>query len=169
MIGLGYVGLPLAVAFAETGFAVTGIDIDVDRVARLSRNESPVADVSANQIAGVQTTGHLRLQASYDDIGRADAIIICVPTPCTKNKQPDTSSIQAATRGIAQHLRPGQLIILRSTSYPGTTEESSSCRCSRAADSSWDGTCTSPSSRSASIRAQRLHDAQHSRHRRRDR
>jgi UDP-N-acetyl-D-glucosamine dehydrogenase len=123
VIGLGYVGLPLAVAFAETGFTVTGVDIDVDRVARLSRNESPVADVPANQIAGVQATGHLRLQASYDDLGRADAIIICVPTPCTKNKQPDTSSILAATRGIAQHLRPGQLIILRSTSYPGTTEE----------------------------------------------
>src|SRR5687767_457832 len=85
IIGLGYVGLPLAVAFAETGFTVTGIDINVDRIARLSRNESPVADVSANQIAGVQATGHLRLHASYDDLGRADAIIICVPTPCTKN------------------------------------------------------------------------------------
>jgi UDP-N-acetyl-D-glucosamine dehydrogenase len=123
VIGLGYVGLPLAVAFAEAGFAVTGVDIDVDRIARLSRNESPVADVPATEIAGVRATGHLALRSSYDDMGRADAIIICVPTPCTKNKQPDTSSIASATRGIAQHLRPGQLIILRSTSYPGTTEE----------------------------------------------
>ncbi|MBI3910886.1 MAG: nucleotide sugar dehydrogenase, partial [Armatimonadetes bacterium] len=71
----------------------------------------------------VRASGRLRVEASYDNLGRADALLICVPTPCTRNKQPDTSSIATAARGVAQHLRPGQLILLRSTSYPGTTEE----------------------------------------------
>ncbi len=123
VIGLGYVGLPLAVAFAREGFRVTGVDIDPSRVETLEGDDSPVADVPAAEIAAVRASGHLKVEASYDSLARAEAIFICVPTPCTRNKQPDTSSIVAAARGVADHLRPGQLVILRSTSYPGTTEE----------------------------------------------
>ncbi len=123
IIGLGYVGLPLAVAFAQEGFRVLGIDIDSARVENLLRNRSPVGDVPATEIAEARASGHLKFESTYHGLPRADVIIICVPTPCTRNKQPDTTSIAGAARGIAQHLRPGQLIILRSTSYPGTTED----------------------------------------------
>ncbi len=123
VIGLGYVGLPLAVAYAQLGFRVLGIDINPALVDGLSRNQSPVGDVPASEIAAARAAGHLVVDATYDSLSQADAIIICVPTPCTPNKQPDTSSIVDAARGIARHLRPGQLVILRSTSYPGTTQE----------------------------------------------
>lgn len=123
IIGLGYIGLPLAVAFAQEGFRVLGIDIDSARVEELTRHQTTVDDVPASEIATALTSHHLKFESTYHGLPRADVIIICVPTPCTRNKQPDTSSIAGATRGIAQHLRPGQLIILRSTSYPGTTEE----------------------------------------------
>lgn len=123
VIGLGYVGLPLAVAFAQEGFRVLGIDVDTARIDGLQRNQSPVGDVAAADIAAVQAAGRFRVDASYQGLAHADVIFICVPTPCTPNKQPDTSSIANASRGIAEHLRPGQLVILRSTSYPGTTEE----------------------------------------------
>jgi len=123
IIGLGYVGLPLAMAFAQDGFRVLGIDIDSARVDNLLHDRSPVADVAGKEIAAARTSGLLKFESTYHGLPRADVIIICVPTPCTRNKQPDTSSIAGAARGIAQHLRPGQLVILRSTSYPGTTEE----------------------------------------------
>jgi UDP-N-acetyl-D-glucosamine dehydrogenase len=123
IIGLGYVGLPLAVAFAQSGFRVMGIDIDATRVETLLKNHSPVGDVPAAEIEKARAAGTLTLEASYDGLPTADVIIICVPTPCTRNKQPDTSSIASAAEGIARRLRPGQLVILRSTSYPGTTEE----------------------------------------------
>lgn len=123
VIGLGYVGLPLAVAYAQAGFSVTGVDIDASRVEVLSHGQSPVGDVPATEVAATRASGHLGVEASYDGLSRADVIFICVPTPCTRNKQPDTSSIVAAARGVADQLRPGQLVILRSTSYPGTTEE----------------------------------------------
>jgi UDP-N-acetyl-D-glucosamine dehydrogenase len=123
VIGLGYVGLPLAVAYARAGFQVLGVDIDTSRVEMLARRASPIGDVPAAELASVVASGHLKSDASYAGLSRADVVFICVPTPCTRNKQPDTSSIAAAARGIAQQLRPGQLIVLRSTSYPGTTEE----------------------------------------------
>lgn len=123
IIGLGYVGLPLAIAFAQDGFRVLGIDIDSARVDALLRNQSPVGDVPPAEIAAARASGHLKFESTYHGLPRADVVVICVPTPCTRNKQPDTTSIAGAARGIAQHLRPGQLIILRSTSYPGTTEE----------------------------------------------
>ncbi len=123
VIGLGYVGLPLAVAYAQAGFPVLGVDVDPARVDMLSRNESPVGDVPSAQIASARASGCLEVEARYDGLGRADAIFVCVPTPYTRNKQPDTSSIAAAAHGIARQLRAGQLVILRSTSYPGTTQE----------------------------------------------
>lgn len=123
VIGLGYVGLPLAVAYARLGFRVLGVDVDPGRIETLRANRSPISDVPAAQVAEARASGRLAVDASYDDLGQADAIFICVPTPYTRNKQPDTSNIAAAARGIAQHLRPGHLVILRSTSYPGTTQE----------------------------------------------
>lgn len=123
VIGLGYVGLPIAVAYARLGFRVVGIDIDESRVDTLARSHSPLGEVSSADVAAVRASGHLAVDASYDSLGRADAIFICVPTPCTRNKEPDTGNIESAARGIAAHLRAGQLIVLRSTSYPGTTEE----------------------------------------------
>jgi UDP-N-acetyl-D-glucosamine dehydrogenase len=123
VIGLGYVGLPLAVAYARVGFRVLGIDLDEARVAMLARGESPIGDVPSGEIGAVLESDHLRVETSFDGLARADAIFICVPTPCTRNKQPDTSMIAAAGRAIARHLRPGHLVVLRSTSYPGTTQE----------------------------------------------
>jgi UDP-N-acetyl-D-glucosamine dehydrogenase len=123
IIGLGYVGLPLAVAYAQAGFRVQGIDIDPERVEALNKGVSPVGDVPSATVAAVRKSGLFEAHAVYGAVGQADAIFICVPTPYTRNKQPDTSSIAAAAKGIAQHLRTGQVIILRSTSYPGTTEE----------------------------------------------
>ncbi len=123
VIGLGYVGLPLAVAYAKVGLRVLGIDVDATRIDTLARSQTPLADIPAADIAEVRASGYLQVEASYDGLARSDVVFICVPTPCTQNKQPDTSIIAAAARGVAQHLRPGQLVILRSTSYPGTTSE----------------------------------------------
>jgi len=123
VIGLGYVGLPLALSFAQDGFDVLGIDVDSARVEGLLRGHSPVGDVSSADLVTARESGHLKFESTYHGLPRADVSIICVPTPCTRNRQPDVSMIAGAARGIAQHLRPGQLIILRSTSYPGTTGE----------------------------------------------
>src|SRR3972149_7006382 len=104
VIGLGYVGLPLAVAFAKAGFHVVGIDIDSSRVGALEHG-SPIADVSTADLLEVKASGHLRVEDSYDGLQAADTVFLCVPTPCTPNKQPDTSSIAAAARGVSQHIR----------------------------------------------------------------
>jgi UDP-N-acetyl-D-glucosamine dehydrogenase len=123
VIGLGYVGLPLAVAYARRGFRVTGVDVDRKKVAAVKAGRSYVKDVPAGEVAEAVKVGRLRASSSYAPLAEADVIFICVPTPCTRNKEPDTSRIAAAGRGILRYLRRGQLIILRSTSYPGTTEE----------------------------------------------
>lgn len=123
VIGLGYVGLPLAVAHARRGFPVVGIDTDGRKVAEVNAGRSFIRDVPSAEVAEAVQVGRLSAASSYATLRGADVIFVCVPTPCTKNKEPDTSSIEAAARGIARTLQPGQLIILRSTSYPGTTEE----------------------------------------------
>jgi len=123
IVGLGYVGLPLAVAHARRGFRVTGIDVDRTKVAAVNAGRSYVKDVPSDEVAGMVRVGRLKASSSYAAVARADVIFVCVPTPCTRNKEPDTSRIAAASRGIRRHLRRGQLVILRSTSYPGTTEE----------------------------------------------
>ncbi|MDQ7858943.1 MAG: nucleotide sugar dehydrogenase [Armatimonadota bacterium] len=123
VIGLGYVGLPLAVAYADAGFRVLGVDVDAARVEALRRGRSPIRDVPSPRIAAAQAAGRFRPAATGEALGEADAIFICVPTPYTRNKQPDTSNIASAARAIAERLRPGQLVVLRSTSYPGTTQE----------------------------------------------
>jgi UDP-N-acetyl-D-glucosamine dehydrogenase len=123
IIGLGYVGLPLAVAFGKTGFSVLGVDVDRERVARLKAGESPVEDVGSDDLATLVAAGRLSITTETGALTTADAIIICVPTPLGKSREPDISHIVAATDAVATVLRPGQLVVLESTTYPGTTEE----------------------------------------------
>ncbi len=124
VLGLGYVGLPLAVEFAEAGFHVTGVDPDRAKIAALNAGSSYVPDVAGKRVAAQVARGCLCAVTGYDEIETApDVAFICVPTPYTGAKVPDLSYIEAATAAIAARLRPGQLIILESTTYPGTTEE----------------------------------------------
>lgn len=124
IVGLGYVGLPLAVAFAKEGFTVVGVDLDARKVTALQRGESYVEDVPASAIAALVDKGLFSASADYATLADVDAISICVPTPLRKTKDPDISYIVDATECIATHMPAGgQLIILESTTYPGTTEE----------------------------------------------
>ncbi len=123
VIGLGYVGLPLAVAFGKCGFSVIGVDTDAERVFRLNAGESPVEDVGSDDLATLVASGRLSITTDTSTLGGADAIIICVPTPLGKSREPDISHIVAAADAVATILRPGQLVVLESTTYPGTTEE----------------------------------------------
>jgi UDP-N-acetyl-D-glucosamine dehydrogenase len=123
IIGLGYVGLPLAVTFGKSGFKVFGIDIDRRRVEKLRKGESYILDVPAPDIAAVKRSRSLTVTTDFSVIKRCDAIIICVPTPLYKTREPDVSYIVSAVRSIKKHMKRGQIIILESTTYPGTTEE----------------------------------------------
>lgn len=124
IIGLGYVGLPLATEFAEAGFAVIGVDLDQRKVDLLNEGRSYIGDLPSARLALLAASGTLRATARYAEIDPApDAVFICVPTPYTDLKVPDVSYITAAAETIATRLRPGQLIVLESTTYPGTTEE----------------------------------------------
>ncbi|MCM2254819.1 MAG: nucleotide sugar dehydrogenase [Vicinamibacteria bacterium] len=122
-IGLGYVGLPLAVEFASAGLTVRGFDILEDKVAAINRGESYVKDVPAARVAEHVAAGRLSASSDFAGLAECDAIIICVPTPLSKTKDPDLQMVVDASEAIAQHQRPGQLIVLESTTYPGTTEE----------------------------------------------
>jgi UDP-N-acetyl-D-glucosamine dehydrogenase len=123
VIGLGYVGLSLAVEFAKSGLQVTGIEIDADKVARLRAGDSYVQDVKPYEVKGLIADGKLLVVDDYDVLSQLDAVSICVPTPLSKTKDPDISYIATATKEIVSHLHPGQLIVLESTTYPGTTDE----------------------------------------------
>jgi len=123
IIGLGYVGLPLAVAFAESGATVLGVDLDARRVASVTAGRSYVEDVPGEQLARLVARGRLRGTPDVTVLAEADAIVICVPTPLGKSKEPDISFIVAAADSVAAILRRGQLVVLESTTYPGTTQE----------------------------------------------
>jgi UDP-N-acetyl-D-glucosamine dehydrogenase len=123
VIGLGYVGLPLAVAFAESGAAVVGVDLDGDRVASIRKGQSFIEDVPTETLARLVQAGRLRATNDIAALRNADAIVICVPTPLGKSKEPDISFIVSAADAIAGILRRGQLVVLESTTYPGTTQE----------------------------------------------
>lgn len=123
VIGLGYAGLPLAVEIALAGFAVVGVDTDSDSVAEINSGHSRVPDVDARLLADLVRSSQLRATSEYSDLASCDAISICVPTPLRKTKDPDLTYVLEATRALAAHLRPGMLVILESTTYPGTTEE----------------------------------------------
>ncbi|HVB22708.1 MAG TPA: nucleotide sugar dehydrogenase [Ktedonobacteraceae bacterium] len=122
VIGLGYVGLPLAVAFAQAGFQVIGFDVDSERVTALNKGISPIQDVSSWTLQQVvQTT--FQATSDFSRLAEVDTVSICVPTPLQKTKEPDISYVVNATKHIANNLHPGQLVVLESTTYPGTTEE----------------------------------------------
>ncbi|MGH2538312.1 MAG: nucleotide sugar dehydrogenase [Candidatus Promineifilaceae bacterium] len=123
VVGLGYVGLPLAVAFAEAGFEVVGVDVDPNKVAALNSCKSYVEDVPDTQVGSLVASGRLRASTNYADLQHADAISICVPTPLRKTRDPDISFIMDAADNIARNSGRGRLIVLESTTYPGTTEE----------------------------------------------
>ncbi len=150
IIGLGYVGLPLAVSFAEVGFPVVGIDVDEEKVDAINRGASYVQDVTSKRLTALlgrrftqidtekevrrqgegetrrvvmPLPGHLVATADYDVLDRCDAAIICVPTPLNKTRDPDVRYLIAAGEAVAAHLHPGMLVVLESTTYPGTTEE----------------------------------------------
>ena len=123
VIGLGYVGLSLIVAIAEAGFRVTGIDINPEKIERLKRGISDVPDVPDTILGPLIASGQIQVTTDYRVLSELDTINICVPTPLNENKTPDMQFITAAVEQIAQHLHSEQLIILESTTYPGTTEE----------------------------------------------
>ena len=123
VVGMGYVGLPLAVEFARGGFEVCGIDLSRRVVDGIRAGKSHVEDVPSEVVAPLVKKRRLRVQASYRGCGKFDAILICVPTPLRKTKDPDISYIVSAVDQIVKELRPGQLVVLESTTYPGTTEE----------------------------------------------
>ncbi|MDQ7030312.1 MAG: nucleotide sugar dehydrogenase [Ardenticatenia bacterium] len=124
VVGLGYVGLPLAVAFAREGFPTIGLDVDVARVEAVNRGDSYVEDIPSTLLAEVvSSSGHLHATTDYSALDRADAVLICVPTPLSKTKDPDVSYILAAGQAIGRRLHAGMLVVLESTTYPGTTED----------------------------------------------
>lgn len=123
VIGVGYVGLPLALAYADQGFTVIGIDIDESKTAMLTAGQSYLDDVPSGTLAHEVRAGRFAATADAGVLQSVDVAFICVPTPCTRNKEPDTSQIESAAESIARNLRPDTVIVLRSTSYPGTTEE----------------------------------------------
>jgi UDP-N-acetyl-D-glucosamine dehydrogenase len=123
IVGLGYVGLPLALAFTEAGFSVTGIDSDSSRVNKIIRGQSYLLDIESSRLKKEVASGRLKVASIPSSLRRVDIIIICVPTPLTATKEPDLTYIVAATNDIARYLRLGHLIILESTTYPGTTRE----------------------------------------------
>jgi UDP-N-acetyl-D-glucosamine dehydrogenase len=123
VVGLGYVGLPLAVEFARAGFTTTGIDLDQRKIDAVNQGTSYIPDVETAEVARLVSAGTLRATTNFEVVAELDTINICVPTPLRKTKDPDMSYIVSAVEKIAQHLHPGMLIILESTTYPGTTEE----------------------------------------------
>ena len=134
IVGLGYVGLPLAVAFAEHGFPVIGIDVDARKVTSLNHGESYVQDIPSERLAaivaggnpaadGAPAAGTFRATTDYAALVHCDAAIICVPTPLNKTRDPDVRFVIAAGESVAQYIRPGMLVALESTTYPGTTED----------------------------------------------
>ncbi len=121
VVGLGYAGLPLAVTFAEAGFEVVGIDLDEARVQAVNEGRSYLVDVPAQRYDELE--GRLRATSDYSALAELDALTICVPTPLSKTRTPDISYVVSAAEAVAESLRPDQLVVLQSTTYPGTTEE----------------------------------------------
>jgi len=122
IVGMGYVGLPLALLFSEERFAITGFDIDPRKVESLNSGQSYIVRIPPTEIQSAQKNG-FSATADYAQIAQMDVVIICVPTPLNAHHEPDLSYVTGTVRSIAPHLREGQLIILESTTYPGTTEE----------------------------------------------
>ena len=123
IIGLGYVGLPLAVAFAEAGFRTLGFDVKPEVIDGLNAGRSHITDVTSERLSKLTGDGPFEATLDFDRLGEADAVVICVPTPLSKTDDPDLSYVVAAAEAVRSTLRPGQLVVLESTTYPGTTRE----------------------------------------------
>jgi UDP-N-acetyl-D-glucosamine dehydrogenase len=123
IIGLGYVGLPLALTAAQAGFSVLGFDINPSYVDRLNQGESYIKHISSAAVAQAVAAGRLEATNDFSRLSEPDAILICVPTPLTRHREPDLSYVKDTAAAIAPHLRTGQLVVLESTTYPGTTDE----------------------------------------------
>jgi UDP-N-acetyl-D-glucosamine dehydrogenase len=123
ILGLGYVGLPLAVVFAEAGFTVTGVDPDGRKISLLNKGESYIPDVPATVVAKLFKSGHLKAVTDFSVLKNIDAVSICVPTPLSKTGDPDMSYILSATEELAKYMHKGMIVVLESTTYPGTTRE----------------------------------------------
>ncbi len=123
VIGLGYVGLPLAIAIHRAGFQVMGLDIDAEKISRLGAGKSYLSTVKPDAVRKAVVSGRFQATADFENLRACDVIIICVPTPLTKYREPDLGYIEDTGRSIARYLRPGQLVVLESTTYPGTTDE----------------------------------------------
>ena len=121
IVGLGYVGLPLAIAFAEAGHEVVGVDASAGRIAELQAGRSPIDDISDDRLAAALANGLSVVMPDGAELERCDAIFVCVPTPITKSKDPDLAPVISAAQLIGAHLRKGQLVVLQSTTFPGTT------------------------------------------------
>ena len=123
VVGLGYVGLPLALSFAERGCRVLGFDVDPAKVERLARKESYIGHLDGGRLAAAVDGGRFSATSDLERLDEPDAVLICVPTPLTPQREPDLSYVTRTARAIARRLRPGQLVVLESTTYPGTTRE----------------------------------------------
>jgi len=123
VIGLGYVGLPIAAASARAGFRTIGFDIDPGKVCRLNAGESYVGAVASRDLAGLVAGGKFRASGDFAELASCDVILICVPTPLSKSREPDLGFVVQTAHTVARHLRRGQLVVLESTTWPGTTEE----------------------------------------------
>jgi UDP-N-acetyl-D-glucosamine dehydrogenase len=123
VVGLGYVGLPLALTFGEQGFPVLGLDVDRSKVDALNSSRSYLKTVASERLARARQLERFEYSADFQKLSAADAIIICVPTPLTPSREPDMTFIESSAKAVAAHLRPGQLVVLESSTYPGTTNE----------------------------------------------
>ena len=123
IIGLGYVGLPLCLAFSRFGSRVLGVDVDGVKVASLTRGRSYIKHISDEDVVTAVQQKRFAASTDFAEVAKADAILICVPTPLTANRTPDLSYVESTARALAPHLRPGHLVVLESTTYPGTTDE----------------------------------------------
>ncbi|TBR18343.1 nucleotide sugar dehydrogenase, partial [bacterium] len=123
VVGLGYVGLPLAIEFAKKGFSVLGVDLDKDRIEGIRRKESYITDISTAQLRKAVLSGNFKAEGHFNSLKEMDVVLICVPTPLKKNNHPNISYIKGAVKSISKNLKKGALIILESTTYPGTTDE----------------------------------------------
>ena len=123
IVGLGYVGLPLAVEMAEAGYKTIGFEVQSKKVDSVNAGHNYIGDIVGDKLKNMVETGYLRATSDFDFISGVDAVAICVPTPLDKYQQPDISYVKSSTESVAQHVHPGMLVVLESTTYPGTTQE----------------------------------------------
>ncbi len=123
VIGLGYVGLPLATAFAEAGVYVLGLDAVQSKVDHVNSGQSYIEDIPSDRLAPLTTAGLIRATTNWDELRQVEAVLICLPTPLDEHREPDLSAVLGAAESLAQRLRHGQLVVLESTTYPGTTRD----------------------------------------------